>query len=49
MAAPAAMVVNSARRFSSGVSLVCFAADGDADHAKLMPPVGQSLTQFRQR
>ena len=47
--APAAMLVKSARRFSSGVSRVCFACDGTVDHAKLMPPVGHSVTQFRQR
>ena len=47
--APAAMLVMSARRFSSGVSRVCFAGDGVVDHVKLMPPVGQSVTQFMQR
>ncbi len=47
--APAAMPVMRARRFSSGVSRVCFAGDGRVDQAKLMPPVGQSLRQFRHR
>ena len=49
MTVPAARLVSSARRFSSGVSRVCFAGDGLVDHANEMPPVGQSLRQFRQR
>ncbi len=47
--APAAAAVMRARRLTSGVSRVCLAGEGDVDHVKLSPPVGQSCMQFRQR